>query len=164
MLCELCGKKPSVIRVQTIVNGELAEYTLCAECAYRLGYANLLFVMHTGYDNFLDDFFPDGKDEAESLRCPCCGASFRDILRTGQVGCAECYRTFSGQLAPLIRKIHGSVSHRGKIAGGKDVLQVLPKAQLSVMHQQLREAIQSENFEQAALLRDKIHKMEEDGK
>lgn len=39
--------------------------------------------------------------------------------------------------------------------------QVAPKAQLSVMHQRLREAIQSEDFEQAAVLRDRIHEMEE---
>ena len=23
-----------------------------------------------------------------------CGATFQDIVRTGKVGCAECYRTF----------------------------------------------------------------------
>ncbi|MCI1964875.1 MAG: UvrB/UvrC motif-containing protein [Oscillospiraceae bacterium] len=163
MLCESCGKNTAVIRVKAIVNGEPVEYALCSECAHDLGYANLLFDMLTGYDGTLNDFFPDGEDAAEVKHCPCCGASFQDILRSGKIGCAECYHTFADQLAPFLRKIHGSVSHRGKTAGGGDLPQVLPKAQLSVMHQQLREAIQSENFEQAAALRDKIHEMEEDG-
>ncbi|QAT49825.1 hypothetical protein EQM14_08555 [Caproiciproducens sp. NJN-50] len=162
MLCESCGKKPSVIRVKAIINGEPVEYSLCAECARELGYANLLFVMLSGYESTLNDFFPDGENSTGVLRCPCCGSAFQDILRCGKIGCAECYRTFANQLAPFLRKVHGSVSHRGKTAGG-DLPQVLPKAQLSVMHQQLREAIQSENYEQAAALRDKIHKLEGGG-
>lgn len=163
MLCESCGKKPAVIRVKAILNGEPVEYALCAECARDLGYDNLLFVVLSGYDGALNDFFPDGEKGAGTLHCQCCGATFQNILRSGKVGCAECYRTFANQLAPFIRKIHGSVSHRGKTAGGGDLPQVPPKAQLSVMHQRLREAIQSENFEQAAALRDQIHKMEEGG-
>lgn len=163
MLCESCGKKPSVIRVKAIVNGKLVEYALCADCARELGYANLLFVMLTGFESTLNDFFPDGENSAGVLRCSCCGASFQDILRGGKIGCAECYRTFSNQLAPFLRKIHGSILYRGKTAGGGDLPRVLPRAQLSVMHQRLREAIQSENYEQAAVLRDKIHKLEEGG-
>lgn len=163
VLCESCGKRQAVIRVKAIVNGEPVEYALCAECARELGYTNLLFVMLSGYDGALNDFFPDEGNCAEVLHCPCCGASFQDILRSGKVGCAECYSTFASQLAPFIRKIHGSVSHRGKTAGGGDLPQVSPKAQLSVMHQQLREAIRSENYEQAAVLRDEIHKIEEGG-
>lgn len=163
MLCESCGKRPSVIRVKAIADGELVEYALCAECARELGYANLLFVTVAGYDALLNDFFPGGQIGGDEPRCPCCGASFQDIIRSGKIGCAECYRTFADQLAPFLRKIHGGVSHRGKSAGGGDLPRVLPKAQLSVMHRRLREAIQSENFEQAAALRDKIHKMEGGG-
>ncbi|MVB11558.1 Protein-arginine kinase activator protein [Caprobacter fermentans] len=161
MLCESCGRNPSVIRVKAIVDGEPVECALCAECARELGYANLLFVLGFENDGVLNDFFPGEPNESEALRCRCCGASFQDILRSGKVGCAQCYRTFAARLAPFIRRIHGSVSHRGKTAGGGDLPQVAPKAQLSVMHQRLREAIQSEDFEQAAVLRDRIHEMEE---
>jgi protein arginine kinase activator len=162
MLCEYCGKNQSMIRVKAILNGEAVEYELCAECARELGYADLLLVTGAGYGGNLNDFFPE-EETGGVLRCKCCGASFRDILRSGKVGCAACYRTFAEQLAPLIRKIHGSVSHKGKSAGGGNLPRVMPKAQLSVMHRRLREAIERENFEQAAVLRDQILNMEEDG-
>jgi protein arginine kinase activator len=161
MLCESCGRNPSVIRVQAIVGGEPVEYALCADCARALGYANLMFVMDVEFDSAVSDFFSEEENYEATLRCECCGASFHDILLTGKVGCAECYYTFADQLAPFIRRIHGSVAHRGKTAGGGDLPQVLPKAQLAIMHGRLKEAIQNENFEQAAVLRDRIHKMEE---
>lgn len=163
MLCEYCGRNPAVLRVKTVADGEPAEYSLCAECARKLGYGNLLIVLGTGLDGILDKIFPAGGENAEVLRCKCCGASFGDIVRSGKVGCAECYRTFSEQLTPLVRRIHGSVSHRGKTAGG-NLPQVMPKGQLSVMHRRLREAIENQNFEQAAAIQDRIRRLEEDGR
>lgn len=162
MLCQYCGKNPSVIRVKTIVDGRLTEYSLCAECARKLGYGNLLIALGGNFDSVLNEFFSDQENGPETVRCKCCGASFGDIVHSGKVGCAECYRTFSDQILPLIRRIHGSVSHRGKVAGG-GLPQVMPQGQLSVMHHKLREAIENENFEQAAVLRDRIHKLEKGG-
>lgn len=162
MLCEYCGRNPAVLRVNTIANGEPAEYSLCAECARKLGYGNLLIVLGAGMDGVLDKIFPGEGEGTGTLRCKCCGASLGDIVRSGKVGCAECYRTFSEQLTPLIRRIHGSAVHRGKAAGG-GLPQVMPKGQLSVMHRRLREAIENENFEQAAAIRDRIRRLEEDG-
>lgn len=161
MLCEYCGRNPAVLRVKIVADGEPAEYSLCAECARKLGYGNLMIALGAGVDGILDKIFPAEGEGAGALHCRCCGASFADIVRSGKVGCAECYRTFSEQLTPLIRRIHGSVSHRGKTAGG-NLPQVVPKGQLSVMHRRLREAIESENFEQAAAIRDRIRRMEEE--
>lgn len=163
MLCQYCGRNPSVIRVKTIADGIPAEFSLCAECARKLGYGNLLIFSGTGLDGAPEGYFSEEGENSGTLRCKCCGASFFDIIRSGSVGCAQCYRTFSEQLTPLIRRIHGSVSHRGKTAGG-GLPQVMPQGQLSVMHRRLREAIESENFEQAAALRDRIRKLEEGGR
>lgn len=163
MLCESCGKNPSVIQVKTIVNGRPVAYALCAECARELGYANLLFVLGIGSDNGFTELFAEQEDDRTVQRCSCCGATFHDILRSGKVGCSQCYRLFANQLTPYIQKIHGNVSHRGKSVGEGNLPQVMPQAQLSVMHRELKEAIQSENFEKAAVLRDQIHKMEEGG-
>lgn len=163
MLCQYCGKNPAVIRVKTILDGFPSDFSLCAECAGRLGYGNLLIVMGAGLQDVPEDLlFGEGGDPAP-LRCGGCGSSFADIVRTGTVGCAECYRTFADQLAPLIRRIHGGVTHRGKTAG-ESLPRTMPRGELSVMHRRLREAIESENFEQAAVLRDRIRKLEDGGR
>lgn len=158
MICESCGKNPAVVHVDAIVNGRLTEYLLCAECAQRLGYGDLLTGLGRNFGSFLGTFFGAAKPE-DTVRCGKCGMSFEEIARSGKVGCAECYRTFSGRLAPLIQRIHGSTSHRGKRPDG-DLPQVRPETQLSVMRQELRVAVDAENYEQAAVLRDRIRKLE----
>lgn len=114
MLCQRCGKNSASISVKSISGGKLAEYALCAECARELGYGNFL----TGPGYHLDDFVHEFFNGTDDIRCKCCGSSFSDIVRSGRAGCAECYRTFYDRLLPIIRQIHGSDTHRGKIPGG----------------------------------------------
>lgn len=160
MLCEYCGKNPVTTHVKTIINGELTKYSLCAECAQRLGYGSLLTGLGLDYGSLLGTFFGDSEQESRNvLRCECCGSSFEDIARSGRVGCAECYHTFYNRLIPRIQRIHGNTRHRGKVPGG-DQIQPRPQSQLSLMRKELREAIDAENFEHAADLRDRIRELE----
>ncbi|MDF2631572.1 MAG: hypothetical protein K0Q85_168 [Caproiciproducens sp.] len=161
MLCESCGKNPVTTHVKTIINGELTKYSLCAECAQKLGYGNLLTGLGCNFGSLLGGFFNE-TEPADAVHCKCCGSTFDDIARSGKVGCAECYHTFYDRLIPLIQRIHGNTKHRGKVPGG-DSLQPQPQGQLSVMRRELREAIESENFEHAVTLRDRIKKLEEEG-
>jgi Uncharacterized protein with conserved CXXC pairs len=162
MLCESCGNRPATTHIKTIINGELTEYSLCAQCAQKLGYGNLLTGLGRNVGSLLGGFFGGVEQPGEDVvRCECCGSTFDDIARSGKVGCAECYRTFSNRLAPLIQRIYGNTKHRGKVPGG-DLLPLNPRNQLSVMRRELREAIDSENYEHAAELRDRIRKLEGD--
>lgn len=163
MLCESCGVFPATTHVKTIINGELSEYSLCAQCAQKLGYGNLMTGLGLSVGSLLGGFFSNTEQpESETVRCKCCGSSFDDIARSGKVGCAECYHTFHNRLMPLIQQIHGNTKHRGKAPGG-NLLSVNPQNQLTVMRRELREAIDSENFEHAAEIRDRIRKLEGDG-
>ncbi len=159
MLCESCGKNPVTTHVKTIINGELTKYSLCAECAQKLGYGDLLTGLGRNFGSLLGGFFGEMGDDRETVRCSCCGSSFDDIARTGRVGCAQCYQTFYNRLMPLILKIHGNTRHRGKTPGA-DQLQPIPQSRLSLMRRELRNAINSENFEHAADLRDRIRELE----
>lgn len=96
------------------------------------------------------------------VHCPVCGASFDDIVRNGRVGCAECYHTFSEQLAPMIQRIHGEAVHCGKTPGA-NLPQPRQSSQLVVKRRALQEAISTQNFEYAAALRDQIKALEEGG-
>ena len=159
MLCQYCGKHPVTTHVKTIVNGELTEYLLCAGCAQKLGYGSLLTGLGLSFGGALGEIFGSRDDGFETVRCACCGASFEEIARGGKVGCAECYRTFRDRLMPLIQQIHGGTRHRGKVPG-EGLSLARPDGQLAVMRSRLREAIGSEDFEQAAVLRDSIRRLE----
>ena len=154
MMCQACGKHPAVTHVKTITNGELSEFSLCGECARRLGYGNLFAELGRGLGIL------ELETEAQE-RC-WCGATWKEIVRTGRVGCPECYHTFYDRLVPVVQRIHGSVRHRGKVPGGNLPSPAVPaeKGLLLVKRRQLKEAIDAEKFEDAAVLRDEIRALE----
>lgn len=160
MICESCGKNPATTHIKTIINGELTEYSLCAECAQNLGYGNLMTDLGRNFSSLFGGFFRDDDGEEDgALRCGCCGSTFESIARSGKVGCAQCYQTFASRLQPLIQQIHGNTRHRGKVPGG-DLPLPRQQSQLAVMRRELRDAIDTENFEHAAQLRDRIRLLE----
>mgnify|MGYP001165570339 CR=1 FL=1 len=164
MLCQSCHKKQATTHIKTIVNGELTQYALCPECAQKLGYGSLFGGFGEGLSSFLGSFFGMPQSAAaerlpEETRCPGCGASFSDIVRTGRVGCAKCYETFYNRLAPSIQRIHGNTTHTGKVPAGASPERRLQN-DLEKARRELKEAIEEQRFEEAARLRDRIREME----
>ena len=97
--------------------------------------------------------------EAEELVCPNCGMRYRDFQQTGKIGCSVCYDTFRAQLEPLLRRIHGSSVHSGKIphrTGGR----LETKHEIEVLRAALKDAVAKEAYEQAAEYRDQIRALE----
>ncbi len=168
MLCQNCGKNTATTHVKTIINGELKEYSLCADCAQKMGYGSLFSGLGWNIGNLLGGFFGDTPAASlNTVRCPGCGSSFEDIAQSGKVGCAECYHTFYDKLLPSIQRIHGNTKHCGKQPSGAalqvkpaEQLQVKPETELERKRRLLKEAIEVQNFEEAAKLRDEIREME----
>ncbi|HXG98155.1 MAG TPA: UvrB/UvrC motif-containing protein, partial [Gemmatimonadales bacterium] len=98
----------------------------------------------------------------EGLRCPACGSTLRDFRDTGRLGCDQCYSSFDTHLRDLLRRLHGSSQHVGErydmpgAAGGAGD----PRSELLELKAQLRRAVEGENFELAAELRDRIRVLE----
>src|SRR5216683_6734214 len=98
---------------------------------------------------------------ADGLRCAACGGTLRDFREAGRLGCAQCYEAFATHLRDLLRRLHGSSQHVGEryalpgAAGATD-----PRLQLLDLKEQLRRAVDNENFELAAELRDRIRVLE----
>lgn len=156
MLCQNCQRSDATTHIKRIVNGEAAEIHLCAECARNLGVADV-FPGMGGMGLFRDMLSAaDIKRVGEKvLRCEICGFTFDDISRTGRPGCPNCYRIFGEKLRPSLQKIHGRAIHKGKIpaAANEDTLKEHKISQLKI---KLNEAIDEQNFERAAQLRDEI--------
>jgi protein arginine kinase activator len=168
MLCQNCGKNEATTHIKRVVNGDMTETHLCASCAEHLGYGD----MFSGFGFNLDDFFGGllgedvpmlGAAEHEE-KCPKCGCTFSDIAKSGKLGCADCYRKFYDQLLPSLQRIHGKIKHTGKRAMVPHVesskeLKINPVVKLK---EDLQKAIEAQNFEEAAVLRDRIKEMEAD--
>jgi len=107
-------------------------------------------------------------------RCKLCGSSFDDIANRGKVGCAECYELFGDRLAPSIERMHNRAKHVGKLPGKPAAAapaapvsepaakkEAAPQADtIESLRARLQQAVAKEEYEQAAVLRDRIKEME----
>lgn len=170
MRCEHCREREAVIHLTQIQNSQVTTLHLCEPCAAEKG-------VETGTPSGkfpLHDFLATmGKgvaepaDAAADVPCPACGATLRDFRQTGRLGCAECYRAFDVALRDLLRRLHGSARHVGESyavpAVGVSAPAPVPvpaPAALGDLRERLRRAIETEDFELAAELRDRIRVLE----
>ena len=160
MVCDLCGKNQATVHLTEIIDDQMSELHLCEECARKksvqmeqqFGLADLL----AGLAEFGQ---PKETAEAAGIKCSNCGLSYQDFKRIGRLGCGECYTSFKKYLLPLLRKIHGSTQHLGKYPY-KAVSKARKKFDLPELRLRLQKAIDNEEFEEAAGLRDKIRELE----
>ncbi len=166
MQCDVCGKKKATVHLTEIVDEQMSEMHLCEDCARE---KNVQMEQQFGLADLLaglSDFGKPSKDvEKVKVRCSHCGLGYEDFRKFGRLGCSECYVSFKEQLANLLKKIHGSSRHLGKapVKMQPKLLKQKDKEKnegLEDLRKQLQEAIQAENFEKAADLRDKIRALE----
>jgi len=154
MLCEICGKVEASVTYTEIVDGNVKEYHLCEECAREKGVEKTKFSIIDLIAGMAGTLEKDGKKDS-NIRCPCCGLSFASFRKNGKLGCTKCYETFMDELILLFRKIHGSTKHIGKmITKDEDVLRI--KSELKKLDNELKKAVASEEFEDAAKIRDRM--------
>ncbi len=160
MLCEKCGKNMATTHIKTVVNGVVREQNLCGYCAAQEGYTG---ISHNSLASMLASMLGEVSNahiSTETLRCPVCNSNFSDIAKTGKVGCAECYKTFYNKLLPYLKRVHGSVKHTGKIPNCAPLI-VKPKNEtVEELRLELNRLVSEEKYEQAAVIRDKIKKLE----
>ena len=164
MLCQNCGKYEATTHVKRIVNGESAEAHLCSDCAKALGYNDVFGGFGNTFGDLLGSFFGEPQVSAISsrtIRCEKCGNTFNDIVNSGKIGCADCYTTFYDKLLPSLHRIHGKTRHEGKNPTIIKAEVTNSANQIEGLEEQLRIAIERQNFEKAAQLRDKINELKE---
>ncbi|MBO5333861.1 MAG: UvrB/UvrC motif-containing protein [Clostridia bacterium] len=164
MLCQNCGKYEATTHVKRIVNGESAEAHLCSDCAKALGYNDVFGGFGNTFSEMLGSFFGEPQVSAISsrtIRCEKCGNTFNDIVNSGKIGCADCYTTFYDKLLPSLQRIHGKTRHEGKNPTIIKAEVTNATNPIEDLEEQLRIAIDQQNFEKAAQLRDKINELKE---
>jgi len=161
MNCEHCGERPAEITLTEMEGEEMNTIHLCASCASLKGVtggsssppiADLL--AHLGGSE-------EKRFEADAEACDYCGTRQRDFRKNGRLGCPQCYVHFATQLRELLRRVHGSSQHMGKVYITAAVDMQDSQAHLSTLKRRLQRAVEVEDFESAAELRDQIHALTE---
>lgn len=166
MDCQECHQRPATLHFTQLINGKKIDTHICEVCAKELGYMthpeegyslhNLLAGLFNFESNQLKNNKQSNFKQEIELKCPKCDLKFTEFKRIGKFGCAECYHTFSKQIDSIFRRVHsGNTKHEGKIPKRQgDHLHV--KKQLETYENQLKQLIEREEFEEAAVVRDKI--------
>jgi protein arginine kinase activator len=160
MMCENCRERDHVVKL-TQVKGDTTTYVhLCEKCAAEQGVevsaaANhpLGELLHAVQKQLV-------ASPGETGRCTFCSATLKDFRSTGRLGCAQCYVAFESSLRDLLRRVHGNSRHAGR---RYEAPQTGLPAQLTILgelRERLRRAIEAEQFEEAAQLRDRIKVLE----
>ena len=160
MLCEKCGKAAATTHIRSVVNGVVREMNLCSDCAKESGYADF---SHNSLGEMLVSMLSEaasGLPSHEYKRCEVCGATFSDIAKSGKAGCAQCYSTFKTELLPYLKRVHGSTHHEGSVPNKAPLMVVKTEETLDSLRLELNRLVAEELYEQAAVVRDKIRKLE----
>lgn len=162
VMCKECGIRPSKIHYTEIVNNQMITTDLCLECAEARGidvHKSGSYGLGDLVAGLIDTTAQSPSEKMGLVQCPRCGFDYSDFKKVGRLGCPECYAAFEAQLLPLVRQLHGSTQH-----DGKSPKQLGPKAiirqELMDLKERLSQAIEKEEYEEAARIRDRIKKLE----
>lgn len=156
MQCCVCKEKPATVHLTQIVGEKMQKLDLCEDCAKAKGvndptsFAMADLMMGLGASQELDP-----SAGIVEIKCPRCGFSQADFKKSGRLGCPDCYKTFAEGLAGLLKTMHKGTRHIGKAP--EPLRQTRDKAErLKLLQKKLAKAIEVEDFELAAQLRDEI--------
>jgi len=163
LLCEKCLKRPAIVHMQQYINGQVKEIHLCQECAAQpdspLSFEQFLHGLLDMFSGAQQHENVSQQKPETNYRCPICGLSFEDFKRSGKLGCSECYQTFRREMDPILKNIQGSNRHEGKYPQ-KAGSELLNRRKIEKLRMELTKAIEDEEYENAAGLRDQIRELE----
>lgn len=161
-LCDGKGcDKVAVVHVTQVVNGKASHHHLCRSCAEAKGIS-----ASTGFVADVPTFLAQlgvgdvGSQEVGEEPCSFCGLTFARFKDTGRLGCPHCYTSYEPGIRRLLERIHGSTQHVGKVYLPPDPAAADLDRRRALLRSRLQRAVEAEDFERAATLRDQILEME----
>lgn len=158
MLCQICGKKEATVHLTQMLNNEVRKLHLCEQCAAASGIdlnvpaSVTSFLLGLGVSK-------KAKTETADRTCPQCGMHFSDFKKASRFGCQNCYVAFAEELEPLFHGMQKGGRHVGKKPVHHAGTVNVPPS-LASLKKALEEAVASENYEEAARIRDQIRQAE----
>ncbi|MCL2387296.1 MAG: UvrB/UvrC motif-containing protein [Defluviitaleaceae bacterium] len=174
MQCERCQSNPASVHMQQFMHGKKVELHLCQDCAFKMDNPEMMVSLENIFKGFLDQlntkyFNPQtmggtagGPPPLRPAKaCSRCGMTFQKFKTGGRLGCDVCYTSFAKEVEVLLKNVQGgNTRHEGKYPRRMGA-GLISKRQVSELRSQLKQAIEDENYEEAARLRDEIRAIEQ---
>lgn len=156
MLCDKCKKNQATVYFEQFTNGVKHELNLCYKCSIDLQTPMFLNNILNGI--LLNTKTPNA-EETNGLKCKSCGLIYSEFRKKGKLGCSNCYVSFKKELSTIFRNIQFNSEHKGKFPKKSGAI-ILQRKEIENTKILLKQAIENEEYEEAAQLRDKIKGME----
>lgn len=176
MACDNCGSEDPVVKLTRIENNEMRTLHLCRSCAAEKGVEGsdapdepgnvplAEFLAQMGGDSAQGKAEETGASSRSSSSsasaCDFCGLTLAQFRDSGRLGCPHCWTTFEGHLRGLLRRLQGSHQHVGKVYLSPDPSRPMREKRLEGLRRKLDRAVELEDFERAAALRDQIRDLQ----
>ena len=174
MLCQVCQKRETTMKITKIVDGTATEFNVCEECASNVSPHHAKIHKKKNIDaltvqSLLKDLLAQGEAGASAKivtieggdfpTCPTCGLEFLRYKQTFMLGCPDCYDAFGEHLLNDLTKIHGATRHVGeRHVVASPLLDI--QTRLRMLRHELDESVQSEDFDRAVRVRDEIRQLQ----
>ncbi len=163
MKCDQCNRQATV-HLTEIKGGKKLEKHLCEQCAAQN--EGLPVKPHAPINELLTNFVMahSGLQKTEISACESCGITWAEFRQSGLFGCPRDYENFERDLTPLLQRAHeGATHHIGKVPRRKGAAGVPMRKQvdLAKLRKELARAVEAEDYERAAALRDEIRQAEQ---
>ena len=150
MKCEICRENEATVHFKQVVNGSVQEMFICKSCAENGGLAVQGAIPFTDFLFGVGETLPKKTRHAQQ-KFPACGMRSSDFHETSRLGCATCYDAFRDELMPMIQDMQSGPKHTGKVP-----VREKAHSELAAIEDALQKAIEEQNFEEAARLRDLV--------
>lgn len=164
MKCDVCGIRDAILFVQRISNSASVELHLCSECAKQRGVTGLEKDAEEKVEKKLEISLgpllagllsADALLNAQKYVCPGCNQNLADLRKYKTIGCSECYTFFRSEIISLLRKEDIELSYTGELP--KKLIHFRSRlTDRTSLQTKLQKAIESEDYESAALYRDRL--------
>ena len=158
MLCNVCEKNEAKVHLTQMVEGKIRKVDLCESCAKDKGIDDptgfSLADVLTGMEA-VQKPQASSSEPSSSVECDFCGYTQAEFKKTGRLGCSHCYEVFEEGLEQVFKTMHRGVRHTGKVPEKLRSSKELQDRSRD-LQSRLDEAVEKEDFEEAAVLRDEL--------
>jgi protein arginine kinase activator len=160
MKCDICRKRDALIFIQQVMGKEKLELHLCERCARERGITAGTEKIEVSLGSLLSDLLtPKQARELKAVVCPGCQRTVEEFVKTQKLGCSECVKAFDAELRESVGKMDEPAQHVGKFPRRLKAYKTY-LVDIARLKRGLKEAVVREDYEKAALLRDKIRELE----
>ena len=162
MKCHSCGKEDAVINIRQIIGSEIKDISLCKSCAEARGILGPDNKIELSLTQILNGLLESktAAEKPDTQECPGCGLKVLDVAKEGRMGCPECANSFHREIRKFLGKNGIEPQHKGRLPRSLQTLKTL-LFDREILKNELNSALESEDYESAARIRDQIRKLEE---